>query len=259
VEITNGGNLMAISHNSTATVTTLTAEVRVLMVGARQITSGVYDQLDYVESEYIEPFGRVRPRNGTSNLIYVVGRRMESTDLVKSRCGVEHDIYFEDIRADSLAFHEAKESLTRAQVLLETATKWIEHYESELGELREIARQLASGELTTVTLDDRKQLIHPPAGPPGYGPVYPQQGYTYRALRENETTETLERVTSKIHEHEESVTENREKVNKLAPNVDDLEIALATAQCAWSTRREYLIGLARRWSELPLIVLAGLR
>jgi hypothetical protein len=45
---------------TTAHVEVLTAEVRVLMVGSRQVTLSVYRQLDPVEPEAIEPFGRVR-------------------------------------------------------------------------------------------------------------------------------------------------------------------------------------------------------
>lgn len=43
-----------------ALVETLTAEVRVLMVGSRQITQSVFWQLDAVRIEDITPFGRVR-------------------------------------------------------------------------------------------------------------------------------------------------------------------------------------------------------
>jgi hypothetical protein len=43
-----------------AEVVALTAEVRALMVGSRQITLSVYRQLDTVASEHVEPFGRVR-------------------------------------------------------------------------------------------------------------------------------------------------------------------------------------------------------
>lgn len=44
----------------TATVETLTAEVRVLMVGNRQITLSVFHQLDRCPAEDVKPFGRVR-------------------------------------------------------------------------------------------------------------------------------------------------------------------------------------------------------
>lgn len=46
---------------TTATVETLTAEVRVLKVGNRQITKSVYLQLDSMPpSDEFHPFGRVR-------------------------------------------------------------------------------------------------------------------------------------------------------------------------------------------------------
>lgn len=56
----------------TATVETLTAEVRVLMVGNRQVTLSVYRQLDEVDLMEIEPFGRVNDskQKGT----WVVGK-----------------------------------------------------------------------------------------------------------------------------------------------------------------------------------------
>jgi hypothetical protein len=54
------------TNSTTATVETLTAEVRVLMVGSRQVTLSVYGQLDEVGPEDIEPFGRVNPRDARS-------------------------------------------------------------------------------------------------------------------------------------------------------------------------------------------------
>ena len=43
-----------------ASVEVLTAEVRVLQVGNRQITRSIYRQLDAATFERFEPFGRVR-------------------------------------------------------------------------------------------------------------------------------------------------------------------------------------------------------
>lgn len=47
-------------NHSTATVVTLTAAVRVLQVGSRQITLSVAKQLDRVPREELDPMGRVR-------------------------------------------------------------------------------------------------------------------------------------------------------------------------------------------------------
>ena len=57
----------------TATVEVLTAEVRVLMVGSRQVTMGVYRQLDWAEAGDLEPFGRVAAEREPGDSIHVVG------------------------------------------------------------------------------------------------------------------------------------------------------------------------------------------
>ncbi len=73
---------MANSH--TATVETLTAEVRVLMVGSRQVTMSVYDQLDYLAPADINPLGRVRPKAAHWWRTYVVGQDKKTGALVRS-------------------------------------------------------------------------------------------------------------------------------------------------------------------------------
>lgn len=55
-----GTDMTASTNGSaTATVETLVAEVRTLMVGSRQVTLSVYKQLDRVSVWRIQPFGRV--------------------------------------------------------------------------------------------------------------------------------------------------------------------------------------------------------
>jgi len=70
--------------NQTATVETLTAEVRVLMVSSRQVTMSVYGQLDHVEYDEIEPFGRVTPKDAQAGDIYIIGRHAKTGELVSS-------------------------------------------------------------------------------------------------------------------------------------------------------------------------------
>lgn len=73
---------------ATATVETLTAEVRALHVGQKQITLSVAKQLDRCSYEQLEPFGRVRtgrkderdPDHESS--IEVVGRHRQTGALV---------------------------------------------------------------------------------------------------------------------------------------------------------------------------------
>ena len=57
-----------------AQVKTLTAEVRTLVVGSRQVTMSVYSQLDEVDYDEIEPFGRVSPKGAEPAFICTVGR-----------------------------------------------------------------------------------------------------------------------------------------------------------------------------------------
>ena len=67
---------------TTATVETITAEVRVLMVGNRQVTLSVYRQLDIVDLHWVEPFGRVS--DGRDDGTWVVGRHVTGA-LVRAR------------------------------------------------------------------------------------------------------------------------------------------------------------------------------
>jgi len=76
--------------NQTATVEVLTAEVRVLMVGSRQITMGVFTQLDEVYEDDIEAFGRVRPRN-SQDFIWVVGKHKDDGTLVRSKLSIARE------------------------------------------------------------------------------------------------------------------------------------------------------------------------
>lgn len=70
--------------SATASVEVLAAEVRVLMVGSRQVTLSVYRQLDTVPHGQCEPFGRVRDSKDASGRLWVVGRRTTDGTLVRS-------------------------------------------------------------------------------------------------------------------------------------------------------------------------------
>jgi hypothetical protein len=75
------------SRPQTATVEVLTAQVRVLQVGSRQVTLSVYRQLDHVLPDEIEPFGRVKDRDDDPEKIYADGRSTRPVDhgaLVRS-------------------------------------------------------------------------------------------------------------------------------------------------------------------------------
>ncbi|WP_280305066.1 hypothetical protein [Nocardia neocaledoniensis] len=74
---------------TTATVETLTAEVRVLTVGNRQVTLSVAKQLDFIAQDDIEPFGRIKGYWGSANSnldpVTVIGRHRETGALALSR------------------------------------------------------------------------------------------------------------------------------------------------------------------------------
>jgi hypothetical protein len=76
-------------NEGVATVQTLAAEVRVLVVGNRQITTGIARQLDVVEPGDVEPFGRVAAKaiGGSPGAyeVYVVGRSRTTGALVRAR------------------------------------------------------------------------------------------------------------------------------------------------------------------------------
>lgn len=66
---------------NTATIETLTAEVRVLMVGSRQVTLSVARQLDRVKIDEISPFGRVK-LDKDSDRYCLIGKHFETGVLV---------------------------------------------------------------------------------------------------------------------------------------------------------------------------------
>jgi len=78
---------MTTNGSRTAAVETLTAEVRTLQVGSRQVTMSVFNQLDTVCFDAIldQPFGRVRPREQRSHDLHIVGAHVLTGALVRSR------------------------------------------------------------------------------------------------------------------------------------------------------------------------------
>jgi hypothetical protein len=74
------------TNSHTATVEALAAEVRVLMVGSRQVTLSVFRQLDTVALDDLDIFGRVRdPSEDNGHWITVVGRHQRTGTLCRAR------------------------------------------------------------------------------------------------------------------------------------------------------------------------------
>jgi len=78
----------------TATVDVLTAEVRVLMIGSRQVTMSVYKQLDWIAPDKIVPFGRIndgeRWVSSDVERLVVVGQNPDDGSLVRARFRRQH-------------------------------------------------------------------------------------------------------------------------------------------------------------------------
>lgn len=80
------------STTKTAVVEVLTAEVRVLMVGSRQVTLSVARQLDEVPWEECKPFGRIRYTRDDEPGLAIIGQDPEG-NLCRSR------IDYDDLKA----------------------------------------------------------------------------------------------------------------------------------------------------------------
>lgn len=97
-------------NTETALVETLTAEVRVLAIGSRHITQSMYEQLDAVHWEQIEPFGRVHPRRGNPRAVHVIGRD-SSGQLVCSSLSNDTDEPFATLLSEREAAFKAWQEL----------------------------------------------------------------------------------------------------------------------------------------------------
>jgi hypothetical protein len=112
-------------------VQVLTAEVRTLVVGSRQITMSVYEQLDCVRPDEIEPFGRVSPNRSTNMHLWVVGRHAVTGVLVSSYAPRTTETIDKWIRAGVLGIpylHWRTDIDTdrQRQHLVEIAARWAE-------------------------------------------------------------------------------------------------------------------------------------
>lgn len=138
--------------NKTATVETLTAEVRVLMVGSRQVTLSVYSQLDYADFEDIESFGRVRPKDAQLDYIYLVGRYRETGTLVRSSVPGG----YQSIRQESgwrdyeYAIQEARGRAAATARDMERNETWEKNHHDQLGDRHQCQVNKIEAELAEI-------------------------------------------------------------------------------------------------------------
>ena len=102
--------------SATATIEILTAEVRTLQVGSRQITLSVYRQLDDATPDNCDPFGRVRDREHEPNRVYVVGRDIDTGALVRSWRPLPASVWLSDVDVSDL--------MVRPEWLVERNRAW---------------------------------------------------------------------------------------------------------------------------------------
>lgn len=117
-----------------ATVEMLTAEVRVLMVGSRQITLSVFRQLDWVPQAKCEVMGRINDGDADAHLL--IGRHRDTGILVRS--------FVERISCRRLNYQEQQE-LARLRHAAEIPPAPPAALFQRLRELEEIAREDAKG------------------------------------------------------------------------------------------------------------------
>jgi hypothetical protein len=126
---------------TTAEVQVLTAEVRVLMVGSRQVTLSVYRQLDLVDADQIEPFGRVSDSRDDAHHrnVYVIGRSPDGT-LVRG-------LHERPMSEESIRQHAAR---FRADA---------DKQSEQIGDLEQVIVSYASAEYATHLVKDYRQRL----------------------------------------------------------------------------------------------------
>jgi hypothetical protein len=113
-----------------AAVEVLTAEVRQLTVGNRQVTLSMFRQLDQVDSDHCEPFGRVHDsraptvggdHGGHLPAVHVVGRSVDTGVLVHAhRCEPKHPAPWR-----GLPPRQSADELTRYERDLARYREWV--------------------------------------------------------------------------------------------------------------------------------------
>lgn len=237
-------------NTATATVATITAEVRQLIVGSRQVTASVYNQLDRVPPEQIEPMGRVTPKDGLHNYVYVVGKHTVTGDLVAASCPTAKN----DIQSAAYVACE----IGRLKVRLESTQ---EKADDLLRSAKEAERNAADR-----LADDSD----------GYYSVAYWERVTAEAEAEASVAPTeLKRLEflakaadarykaadrrADGEKHNATAEARRQKAQEFLDEAAETGRALEKANAAYSADVRARMELAERWAALPLIVLAGLR
>ena len=247
---------------STATVETLTAEVRVLMVGSRQVTASVYGQLDEAEYEDITPFGRVTPKDVAAGYVYVVGKHAETGELIRASlpaftAGIERWV---SARSRSSEYERKAESAEYSAGQSDTKAGKCEEKVAEL---------LGDNSWSSASHDDQSATTYE-----GYAAEHDG-----KAKAAGSETERLSAVADAAQSRLDAA-KSRDKAEAKRAEAADLqaeaeghrqaaETSRANAAEFWRKQNDWtehentlsghVAAVAAEWSALPLIVLAGLR
>ena len=243
-----------------ARVTTITAEVKSLMVGSRQITLSVYRQLDWVPDTGITPMGRVTPKDAAPDCVCIVGRHVKTGALARSWLPVTTAGINKRVASDGASAkheREAESCERRAQRFEEEAQKreddaagkldksyngaaWLEERAEGYDDEARTADQQAA---TSIGADWLKSLAEAAQA-------------RYKAADCRDRAESARAEAAKLREEAAVLRTDAQNCTERA------ETLWAECEEAEARKEEECARVARvatEWSSLPLIVLAGLR
>lgn len=256
---------------STTTVKTLTAEVRVLMVGSRQITLSVYGQLDDIPDIRITPMGRVAPKDAQAAWVYVVGKDSQTGALARSSLPYTTSAINREIASLSRAPYSRK--------MAEDANRNAASCDRDAADLDETAAKLTDGNSSYIKVGDNHLESVPYATENAARHKSDADTAAAAALAAKADVERLKATAdeaSALYRAESSLQAAQEAV-AVAGQLRTQAAELRERAQAWRTRaqqatrtaetndendeleRDRIAEVSAEWSALPLIVLAGLR
>jgi hypothetical protein len=250
--------------SATATVETLSAEVRVLTVGRRQVTMGVFRQLDTVdwtEQKTLELFGRVREtRKDEKDLLHVVGRVKDTGVLVRSRINPREERFGEPSERPGfwISYREGthwKTTFNHPRALREMRSDLISpvrfHYGMPESERLEIEEAVNLHRMRLADLEDVKDRA--------YASRYCDEAYKL-PKPESEVLEEAYVKASKDYKAQKARTDShkdwlkpKESKNYIDKVLEELDLAAKEIELS-----DFGMATIAEWEKLNLIVLAGL-
>lgn len=233
----------------TATVEGLSAEVRVLMVGSRQITTSVYLQLDEVPVYGIIPMGRVSVKGTDGSVILVVGKRVGGSELVRSRIPTDRGSLIEVAHAfDGFKYRDA-------QAAARDYEGRVNRLDSRMVDLRsKIAEYEYEGWQSILRCQERAAEYRQSAADAD------AENIRFRALAQAAEEDSR---AAQVQAQRDDLAAQLKQIEENFPNVVAEKAAkfdaLPLAQAGFDAHFRSVSQIAQEWAALKLIVLAGLR